>query len=59
MLCGDSSGCLRYPAPAPSVSLPEDSVNEACASRCSGKPFSPTPVSGRSRHIPAAAAHIV
>ncbi len=59
MLCGESRGCLRKEAPAPSVSLPEDSASEAWASRCSGKPFNPTPVSGCSRHMPTAAAHMV
>lgn len=59
MLCGESSGCLTNPPPPPSVSLPEDSASEAWPSRCSGKPFIPTPVSGWSRHMPTAAAHIV
>ncbi len=56
---GESRGCLRKAAPAPSVSLPEDRANDALPSRCSGKPFKPTPVSGCSRHIAVAAAHIV
>ena len=59
MLCGERSGWRRKPAPAPSVSLPDDSASEACPSRWSGKPFSPTPVSGWSRHMSTAAAHIV
>lgn len=59
MLCGESSGCLLYAVPAPPMSLPEERASEAWPSRWSGKPFSPTPVSGWSRHMSTAAAHMV
>ncbi len=59
MLCGDSRGWRWKSCPAPAVSLAEDSAREAWESRCSAKPLGPTPVSGFSRQIPAAAAHMV
>ncbi len=59
MLCGDSSGWRRKACPAPSVSPADDSASEAWPSRCAGKPFRPTPVTGCPRHMSPAAAHIV
>jgi len=59
MLCGESSGCRWKPAPAPAVSLAAESASEEWLSRYAGKPLSPTPVTGRSRHMSVAAAHIV